>query len=148
MATSTATTVDAYLAELPADRRAVVARVREAVARSMPAGYRESVSWGMIGWGIPLERYPDTYNKQPLGYVALAAQKRHYALYLMGAYMDPAQLRVLEGGFARIGKRMDMGKSCLRFRRVEELPLAEVEQVIAGMPPERYIELYEASRRR
>lgn len=148
MARSTATTVDAYLAELPDDRRAVVSAVRDAVARSMPAGYEERVSWGMISWEIPLARYPDTYNRQPLSYVALAAQKRHYALYLNGPYADPAQARALEEGFAHAGKVLDMGKSCLRFRTLDDLPLQVVTQVIASTPPERYIEIYERSRQR
>lgn len=148
MARSTATTVAGYLAELPDDRRAVVAAVRDAVARSMPAGYEERLSWGMITWEIPLARYPDTYNKQPLAYVALAAQKHHYALYLTCAYTDPAQLQALEDGFARAGRKLDMGKSCLRFKRLEDIPLDVVTSVIASTPPERYIEMYERSRER
>ena len=148
MARSTATTVDGYLAELPDDRRAVVAAVRDAVARSMPAGYEERLSWGMISWEIPLARYPETYNGQPLTYAALAAQKSHYALYLTGAYADPAQMRALEEGFARAGKRLDMGKSCLRFKRLDDLPLDVLAQVIASTPPERFIEIYERSRQR
>ena len=147
MARSTATTVDGYLAELPDDRRAVVAAVRDAVTRSIPAGYEERVNWGMISWEIPLSRYPDTYHRQPLSYVALAAQKGHYALYLTGAYADPAQARVIEDGFARAGKKLDMGKSCLRFKRLEDIPLDVVTTVIASTPPERYIELYEKSRK-
>jgi hypothetical protein len=86
MASSKAATVDAYLAELPEDRRAVVSAVRDVVLRSLPAGYEESMAFGMIGYGVPLARYPDTYNGQPLSYAAIAAQKSYYALYLMGAY--------------------------------------------------------------
>ena len=84
---STAASVDDYLAELPAERRAVVATVLEVVRRSVPPGYAESMAYGMIGWSVPLERYPDTYNNQPLSYLGLAAQQRHYALYLSGCYM-------------------------------------------------------------
>lgn len=146
MPKSGAATVDAYLAELPAGRRAVVAAVRELILRHLPAGYTETVSWGMIAYGIPLERYPDTHNGQPLGYVALAAQKNHYALYLMGAYMDPAQAEALRRGFAAAGKKLDMGKSCLRFRSLDDLPLDVVGRSIAAMPPERLIACYEASR--
>lgn len=146
MASSSAPTVDAYLAELPPERRAVVAAVRDLVVRSIPAGYVEGMNWGMIVWEIPLARYPNTYNKQPLGYVALAAQKHFYALYLSFSYTDPAQMRVIEQGFARIGKKMDMGKSCLRFKRLEDIPLPELAQAIGSTPPERYIEIHEASR--
>ena len=83
-----AATVEEYLDRLPPDRREVVGAVRDVVAAAMPEGYSEGVAFGMITWSIPLERYPTTYNGQPLGYVGLAAQKRHYALYLMGLYAD------------------------------------------------------------
>lgn len=101
------------------------------------------MNWGMISYGIPLERYPDTYNGQPLGYAALAAQKNYFALYLLGAYMDPAQRERLERAFEQEGKEMDMGKSCLRFRRADDLPLDRIGELIAGTPIERLIELYE-----
>ena len=85
MVSSAAATVEAYLAELPPERRAVVATVRALVNAHLPEGYVEGMHWGMIGWVIPLSRYPVTYNKQPLIYAALAAQKNNYALYLMCA---------------------------------------------------------------
>jgi len=144
MTRSTATTVEEYLAELPAERRAVVSAVRELVRRHLPAGYRETLAWGMIAYGIPLEQFPDTYNGQPLGYVALAAQKQYYALYLMGAYGDPAVDRALRDGFATAGKRLDMGKSCLRFRSLDDLALDAVGATIAAIPPERLIAMHEA----
>jgi hypothetical protein len=147
MTQKNATTPEEYLASLPEDRRAVVSTVRDVVLRNLPEGYRETVTSGMLGYGIPLERYPTTYNKQPLAYVALAAQKSHYALYLMGAYSDPAHSAWIADEFARAGKKLDMGKSCLRFRRLEDLPLDVVGQSIASIPPERLIEFYEASRR-
>lgn len=147
MASSRAATVDEYLAELPEARREVVQRVLEVVRAKLPAGYEEAMAFGMIGWGIPLERYPKTYNKQPLSYAALAAQKNHYALYLMGAYADPAQQERLEAAFREAGKTMDMGAACLRFRSIDDLPLEAVGAAIASTPPERFIELYETSRR-
>ena len=146
MASSRATTVAKYLAGLPAERRATVAAVRRLVRKHLPAGYRETMGFGMICYGVPLSRYPDTYNGQPLCYVGLAAQKSHYALYLMGAYSDPKQHQRLEQAFARAGKRMDMGRSCLRFKRLEDLPMAAIGQVIASTPPKKYIAIYEASR--
>lgn len=147
MPRSNATTAEEYLQELPDDRRAVVATVRETILRHLPAGYRESVSWGMLSYEIPLERYPDTYNGQPLGYVALGAQKSHYSLYLMGPYMDPEGAARLEGEFRREEKRLDMGKACLRFRKLADLPLEVVGRTIARTPPEELIRLYEESRR-
>jgi hypothetical protein len=148
MAQSKAPTVDAYLDELPPDRRAVVAAVRDTIRRNLPDGYREAMAFGMIGWGIPLERYPDTYNKQPLGCVALAAQKHYYALYLPCAYMDPAAEARLRGAFAAAGKKLDMGKSCVRFKRLEDLPLAAIGAFVAETPPEALIATYEAARAR
>ena len=143
MASSKATTVDQYLAELPAERREVVAKVRDAVRRNLPKGYVETMNWGMICYELPLERYPNTYNHQPLGCVALAAQKNYNALYLCP---DPAQRKELAEAFKRAGKKMDMGKSCLRFKTLDDLPLEAVEQVVASTPPEKLIAQYEASR--
>lgn len=148
MASSKAATVEEYLAELPPDRRAVVAKVREMVLRYLPAGYEESMNWGMITYEIPLERYPKTYNDQPLGYVGLAAQKRHYALYLMGIYGESDLEAKLRNAFEAAGKKMDMGKSCLRFKKLEDVPWEAVGEVIAAVPPNAYIAHYEASRTR
>lgn len=141
-------TVEEYLAELPEPRREVVAAVREVVLRNLPAGYREAVSWGMIAYEVPLERYPDTYNGKPLAYAALAAQKNHYSLYLTCVYQDPAQAERFREEFTGAGKRLDMGKSCIRFRRLDDLPLDVVGRAIASTPPEAFIAQYEASRRR
>lgn len=148
MARSKAASVDAYLAELPPERRAVVREVREMVLRHLPAGYRETVNWGMISYEIPLERFPKTYNGEPLSYVGLAAQKSHYALYLMGAYAFPEQQEALREAFARAGKKMNMGKSCLRFKRTEDLPLADLGKIIGSLKPEDYIARYEAAKSR
>jgi hypothetical protein len=147
MVKSTASTVEEYLDSLPADRRTVVAAVREVVLRHLPAGYQETMCWGMISYGIPLEVYPRTYNGQPLGYAALAAQKNHYALYLMAVYGDPAREARLREGFTQAGKKLDMGKSCVRFHRLEDLPLDVIGEVIASTPPDKLIASYERSRR-
>ena len=143
MATSTATSVEEYLAELPPERREVVSKVRELVRRNLPKGYNETMTGGMIGYGVPLSRYPNTYNGQPLGYVALAAQKNYYALYLLGPYMDSEQGKQLADAFKKAGKKMDMGKSCLRFKKLDDLPLDAVGRIIASMPPDDLIAHYE-----
>jgi uncharacterized protein YdhG (YjbR/CyaY superfamily) len=148
MASSSAATVEEYLRELPPERREVVSAVREVVLRNLPEGYRESMGFGMIGYGIPLERYPDTYNRQPLAYAGLAAQKNHYSLYLMCVYGDAQSEAAFREAFAAAGKKLDMGKSCVRFRRLEDLPLDVVGRTIASTPPEELIRRYEASRRR
>lgn len=88
MVRSEAGTVEAYLEELPPERREVVSEVREAILEHLPDGYEETMNWGMVSYEVPLERYPDTYNGEPVMYAALAARKRHYALYLTGVYMD------------------------------------------------------------
>jgi hypothetical protein len=147
MVKSNATTVDQYLQELPAERREVIAAVRELVLQHLPEGYCESMNWGMIVWEIPLERYPQTYNGQPLGYAALAAQKNYSALYL-STYQDPEQEAWLKEQFRKAGKKLDMGKCCLRFRKLEDLPLDVIGEVIASTPPERFIAIHEAARQR
>lgn len=146
MAASAAKTVEAYLDELPPERRAVIATVRDLVNAHMPEGYRESIAFGMIGWGVPLSRYPNTYNKQPLAYVSLAAQKNKYSLYLMGVYADSEQERALRAAASAQGKKLDMGKSCLRFAKPDDLPLDTIGELIAAMSVDDYIALYEASR--
>ena len=146
MAQSHAATVDDYLQELPAERREVMAAVRELILRNLPKGYREAMSFGCICYEIPLETFPDTYNGQPLGYIGLAAQKDSYSLYLMGVYGDPKKRETLEKGFAKLGKKMNMGKSCLRFKRTEDLPLDTIAKLIAGTPPKKMIAIHEAAR--
>lgn len=148
MASSKAATVEEYLNELPEDRRAVVSAVRDVVLRNLPEGYREVMSWGMIAYEIPLERYPDTYNGQPLAYAALAAQKNHYALYLTCAYETPGSADWIAEEFRKAGKKLDMGKSCLRFKKLDDLPLDVIGQAIASTSPDRYIAQHEASRRK
>jgi hypothetical protein len=100
------------------------------VRRHLPRGYREVVNWGMICYEIPLKPYPTTYNGQPLCYAAVAAQKNYYTVHLMCAH-DPKQQRWLKAGFEKAGKKLDMGKACIRFRRVEDLPL-EVKPTAPG----------------
>lgn len=146
MVQSAAKTVDAYLEELPEDRRAVVSAVRDVIVANLPEGYDESVSFGMIAYSIPLERYPKTYNKQPLCYVALAAQKNHYAVYLMCVYASPQRAAALREQFARAGKKLDMGKSCIRFKKLDDLPLDVIGETVASVTLEDYIADYEKAR--
>ena len=148
MAKSEATTVKQYLDELPADRRKVMSAVRALIRRNLPAGYREAMNWGMITYGIPLKRYPDTYNGEPLGYVALAAQKHYYALYLNCVYQDSGLEKWMREQFKLAGKKLDMGKSCVRFRKLEDLPLDVISQVVASTPVEAHIAQYEKARQR
>jgi uncharacterized protein YdhG (YjbR/CyaY superfamily) len=143
---SAAASVARYLADLPPDRRAAAAKVRDVILRNLPKGYEESVAYGMITYALPLDRYPDTYNGQPLCYAGLASQKNHLSVYLMGAYADPVVEKSIQEGFRQAGKKLDMGKSCIRFRAAEDLPLDVIGQAIAAIPPEAFIAQYEKAR--
>ncbi len=142
MVVSKATTPAAYLASLPADRRKVIAAVRAVVKKRLPRGYVEAMRWGMLSYEIPLARYPDTYNKQPLMYVALAAQKNNFALYLTCATADKPLMARLTAAYKAAGRKLDMGKGCLRFKSLEELPLDVIGDMVASTSVERRIALH------
>ena len=148
MVGSKAPTPEAYLAELPPERAAFVSRLRDLVNANLPEGYVERMSWGMIGWEVPLERYPDTYNGQPLVYAGLAAQKNHTALYLNCVYASEARTERLKADWAAAGKKLDMGKSCLRFKRPEDVAETVLAETIRSIPVERFVAEYEAGRAR
>jgi hypothetical protein len=141
-------TVSAYLKSLPADRRAAIERVRQVVRDHLPAGYEEACDWGMICYNVPLRRFARTYNGRPLSYVALGAQKRYNVLYLMRVYGDKKQEEQLRRAFTAEGKKLDMGKACIRFRTPEDLALGAVGALVASTPPDDYVAIYEASRRK
>ncbi len=139
--------VAAFLAGLPAERRREIERVRDLLQQRLPAGYEETISKNMLVYQVPLERYSDTYNKQPLWYVALASQKSYLSLHLMCAYGDAAQTQRLEDGFRAAGKKLDMGKACLHFKTADDLALDVVGDVVASTPPDRWIQIAQAARR-
>jgi hypothetical protein len=132
MVSSKETTPAAYLASLPADRRSVVAAVRALILKRLPKGYVETMNWGMIAYEVPLTRFPDTYNKQPLLFLALAAQKNNFALYMTGVSGNKALMDRLAAAYKAAGRKIDMGKSCLRFRSLDELPLDVIGDIIAS----------------
>jgi hypothetical protein len=148
MVSSKAPTPEAYLAELPPERAPLVARLRDLVNANLPDGYVERMSWGMIGWEVPLDRYPDTYNGQPLVYAGLAAQKNYTALYLNCVYASNERAERLKAQWAAAGRKLDMGKSCLRFKRAEDVAEEVLAQTIRSIPVDRFIAEYEAGRRR
>lgn len=143
---STAPTVEEYLESLPADRREAIEAVRAVICENLPEGYEEGMQYGMIGYYIPLSRYPNTYNGQALGYVALASQKNYMSLYLMGVYGNEERERSFREGFASRGKKLNMGKSCVRFKKLDDLPLDVIGETIAQISVEDYLRWYEASR--
>jgi hypothetical protein len=147
MPPKTAKTVNGYLAALPEDRRKEIETVRTVVKKHLPKGYAESLGWAGISYEIPLADFPDTYNGHPLCYAALAAHKNYNVLYLMVPYGDRRQRQELEDAFAKAGKRLDMGKSCVRFKRADDLPLPAIGKLIAAVPPAKFLEAYRASRK-
>jgi hypothetical protein len=147
LASSAARTVDEYLAELPPDRRAAIAAVRKVILGNLPKGYEETMQYGMISYVVPLKRYPVTYNKQPLGIAALASQKNYMSVYLMSVYGDKETERWFTEAFRASGKKLDMGKSCVRFKKLDDLPLDVIGQAIARAPVDEFIARYEESRR-
>jgi len=145
---SNAVTVDEYLKELPEDRRVAVAAVRREILARLPAGYEEVMNWGMIAYQVPLEACHDTYNGQPLMYAALASQKNHMAVYLMGIYMSEEAREDFEASYRATGKRFDVGKSCVRFRKLEDLPLELVGEAIALLEVDEFVSQYNEARSR
>ncbi|MYA60387.1 MAG: DUF1801 domain-containing protein [Chloroflexi bacterium] len=143
---SKATTVDEYLEGLDDVRRDAITTVREVVLENLPDGYEEMMLFGMITYAIPLSIFPETYNKQPLMYAALASQKRHMALYLTNVYGDGSLEEWFRERYKATGKRLDMGKSCVRFRKLDDLPLDLVGETIAMTPIDEFLEIYKASR--
>ena len=134
MAKSKAETVDGYLAELPEDRRAAISAVRQVVLENLPQGYEEMMQCGMIGYVIPLERYPVTYNGQALQCAALASQKNYMSLYLRNVYSDEAVEIWFDDRYKDSGKRLDMGKACVRFKTLQDLRIDLVGEAIALTP--------------
>ncbi len=143
---SDARTVSQYLAELSPERREAIETVRNEILRRLPGGYVETMGFGMIAYVVPLDVYPDTYNKQPLMYAALASQKNHMAVYLSAIYVSDSHRERFEAAYAATGKRYDCGKSCVRFRRLGELPLEVVGDAIASMSMDEFVAMAKSAR--
>ncbi len=146
MSSSDAATPDEYIASLPEDRRTTVAAVRDVVRRHLPQGFEEGMQYGMIGWYVPLERFPSTYNGQPLGLAGLASQKQYVSLYLNHVYGDRDTEAWFRERYVASGKRLDMGKSCVRFKRLGDLPLEVIGETIARVDLDAFLAHYEEAR--
>ena len=144
---SKANSVEQYLNELPEDRKKSLSIVREEILKNLSTGYVEVMNWGMITYEVPLETFPDTYNGKPLMYAALASQKNHMSVYLMGCYMSPDIRKAFENAYKKSGKRFDAGKSCIRFKNVEDLSLKLIGKTIGSMSVDKFIENYLLSRK-
>jgi len=122
-----------YLDGLPEERRPIIEAVREVVLANLPDGLEEIVDFGMLAYVVPLDRYPKTYNGHPLMHTALGNQKRHASLYLMGIYADPVLRERFDSDYRATGKRYDVGASCVRFRKLDDLPLEVIGEAIAAV---------------
>jgi hypothetical protein len=139
-------TADEYIASLPPERREAVQQVRDVVRRNLPAGFEEGMEFGMIAWYVPLERFPDTYNGRPLGLASLASQKNYMSLYLNSVYGDPSTEAWFKHRYEASGKTLNMGKSCVRFRSIDDLPLDVIAETIGRVDLDSFLAHYEEAR--
>ena len=140
--------ISGFLASLSASRRGEVERVRVVIREHLPIGYEEVVSKNMLVYQVPLERYADTYNGHPLWYVALASEKSYLSLHLMPVYGNPALSQQLREGFEAAGKKLAMGKACIRFKTADELALDTIGQIVAAVPMNTWIDIARSARER
>jgi hypothetical protein len=134
-------TPDEYIRNLDPARQEFVSTVRQTVLDNLDPGFEETVDFGMIAYCVPLERYPETYNGHPLMYAALASQKRYVSLYLMGLYADPEATQWFEDAYQKTGLKLNMGKSCVRFTRLENVPLELVGEAIGRYSVESFLDV-------
>ena len=146
MTSSTARTVDDYLAELESDRFDAISEVRHTILDNLHDGFVETMNWGMITYEVPLETFPDTYNGKPLQFAALASQKRHMAVYLNTVYASDETETWFRDAYLATGKKLDMGKSCVRFTKMEHLPIELIGEVIARTTVEDFLNMYQAAK--
>jgi uncharacterized protein YdhG (YjbR/CyaY superfamily) len=145
----TASTVAQYLAALPADRRAALSAVRKVINENLPEGYEEGMQFGMIGWYVPLSLYPAGYGenpKVPLPLVALASQKSGMVLHFLCFYGHPTLSTWFTSEYKKSGKKLDMGKGCVRFKKLEDLALDVVSRTVARVSVEEHMANYRAAR--
>ena len=148
---SQAKTVEEYLASLPEDRREAIAAVRKVILENLGTGYEEGMQYGMIGYYVPHKIFPAGYHcdpKQPLPFACLASQKNYMSLYLGSVYGDSEHAQQFRREWAETGKKLDMGKSCIRFKRADDLPLDTIGDIVAAVPMARWIEIAKSVRSR
>lgn len=146
--TSAAATVDAYIAELPEDRKATIEKLRKIIKKNLPKGFKEQMSYGMMGYSVPHTIYPDGYHcdpKLPLPFMGMASQKNSINIYHMGIYADPDLYKWFTEAHAKASKKkLDMGKSCIRYKKPEDIPFDLIGELCTKMTPQDWINLYEA----
>jgi uncharacterized protein YdhG (YjbR/CyaY superfamily) len=140
-------TVDQYIEQLPEDRKEAVHKLRKIFLEKLPNGFEETIGYGMIAYVVPHGTYPAGYHcdpKQPLPFINIASQKGHLAIYHMGLYANPDMLVWFEHEFSKVSKsKADMGKSCLRFKKMENIPYQLIEELAAKISVEDWISTYE-----
>ena len=146
---SKAATVDAYLAELPEDRQKAMAQLRKVIKKNLPKGFRETMGYGMMGYCVPHSIYPAGYHcnpKDPLPFMGLASQKNFIAIYHMGIYANPKLLKWFTDAHAKASpKKLDMGKSCIRYKKATDIPYELIGELAAKISVEDWIQLYESN---
>ena len=143
---SEAKTVIDYIDNLSTDRKHAISKVRDIILSNLPKGIEEVMNWGMIAYQVPIKSYANTYNGQPLMYAALASQKNHMAVYLSGIYSDEKLRKKFIEDYKLTGKKMDLGKSCVRFRKIEDISLELIGSAISALDVKSFIELYNSVR--
>jgi hypothetical protein len=141
-----ATDVKSYLAGLPADRRATLLKIRALVKKNLPKGIEEMFDYGMITWVVPLSIQPETHNGKPLMFAALASQKNNCTIYLTSVAGDKEIEGRLRDGFKKAGKRLNMGKSCIHFKTVDDLPLPVIAEAISAASTKGFLDVANAAR--
>jgi len=149
---SKAATVDQYLAGLPADRKKAVSELRKVIKKNLPKGFREGMGYGMAGYAVPHSLYPAGYHcdpKQPLPFMGFASQKNFIAVYSMAVYADPKLQKWFTEEYAKAGVgKLDMGKSCIRFKNPEKIPYQLIGELASKVTPAEWIALYEKNLKR
>ncbi len=149
---SKATTVEAYLSELPEDRQQAVNELRKVIKKNLPKGFQECMNYGMIGWVVPHSKYPPGYHcdpKLPLPFLGLASQKNSVNFYHMGVYADPKLLKWFTEAHAKASpKKLDMGKSCVRYKKAEDIPLKLIGELVSKITTDDWIAMYEKNYKR
>lgn len=150
--TSTAATPDEYVNALPEDRQAAIQALRKTIKNNLPKGFQECMNYGMIGYVVPHKLYPSGYHcdpRLPLPFMNIASQKNFIAVYHMGIYADPALMNWFTAEYPKHTKaKLDMGKSCIRFKKPGDIPVALFGELAARMTPADWIALYESKFRR
>lgn len=149
---SEAVTPQDYIQSLPEDRQAAMQQLRQVIQENLPEGFKECMAYGMLGYVVPHETYPPGYHcnpKTPLPFLSIASQKNFIALYHMGLYADKELYEWFVGEYPKHSKyKLDMGKSCIRFKKPEAIPYELIAELLTKMTPQQWITLYEANYKR